>query len=467
MDTFYDSYINGLRDKAFHLMNAFYQAKHKGLNTLPAIPAEFKKEFFGLVDKVTLSLMEDTDNFYGYFLFQMSREIAFDLSSPTAVNFKGANYVIYFNPVIFLNLNRNQMESTIKHEILHILSLHLPRAKELKGSYSKLAINMAMDLVVNQHLNHLPPYAITLEMVNTKYAIKLEAYQLFEYYAEKLQDALNLLEEDDHAPEDDTRNNDTIKTKFNPDTTHDLWEASSDIDESTLIEFTEKVISNSEKGVAPAYVQSLIASLKSSKGELPWNLYLNRMMGTVESNKKLTVTRRNRRQPERLELRGQLRSHKAKIAVAIDISGSIRDEEFKQAMKEVINIVKNYNHVVTIIECDDQIQRVYQVKAVKDIKDRLNKRGSTKFNPVIEYANQNKINLLIYFTDGKGEDKLKTIPRGYHILWIISGHGEELSLKKPYGLVKKLSKVEIKDNILDASDVSSGGFSMNYHEKII
>ena len=35
-----------------------------------------------------------------------------------------------------------QMESTIKHEILHILSMHLVRAKELKGKYSTLAINI-------------------------------------------------------------------------------------------------------------------------------------------------------------------------------------------------------------------------------------------------------------------------------------------------------------------------------------
>ena len=54
-------------------------------------------------------------------------------------------------------------------------------------------------------------------------------------------------------------------------------------------------------------------------------------MGTVESNKKKTITRRNRRQPNRLDLRGELRNHKAEIAVAIDISGSISDEEFKQA----------------------------------------------------------------------------------------------------------------------------------------
>ncbi len=34
------------------------------------IPQDFKYEFFSLVDKVNLSLMEEEDNFYGYFCFR-------------------------------------------------------------------------------------------------------------------------------------------------------------------------------------------------------------------------------------------------------------------------------------------------------------------------------------------------------------------------------------------------------------
>ncbi len=92
-----------------------------------------------LVTMVNFMLIEDNDNFYGYFLLQMSREIKYDISSPTAVNFKVSKYVIYFNPYIFLNLTGKQMKSTIKHEIYHILSFHLNRAKSLKIKYSTLS----------------------------------------------------------------------------------------------------------------------------------------------------------------------------------------------------------------------------------------------------------------------------------------------------------------------------------------
>lgn len=444
---------------------------------------EFRREFFSLVDKVNFNLMEDKDNFYGYFLFQMNRDLKFDMSSPSGVNFKGAKYVIYFNPLIFLKLNMSQMETTIKHEILHVISLHLVRAKELKenGRYSTLAINLAMDVVVNQYLDALPPYSTTLEWVNLNYNLKLEAFQTFEYYLQKIQIELDLQEENEDGEEHDTNTDDELendesqnmefKNEYDPAKTHDIWDDSDDIDEKTMSEFTQKFVSLSKKGKTPEYLDSIISKLKSKNGELPWNLYLKKIMGTIEANKKKTITRRSRRQPNRLDLRGELRNHKAEIAVAIDISGSISDEEFKQAIKEVLAIVKNHNHEITIIECDNGIKKVYKVKKLKDVQDRVTAGGGTKFGPVFEYLNNStkKYNMLIYFTDGKGEDCLKVHPRGYKVLWVISGKGDKLSLKEPYGAVKKLSKVKEnnKGNNIDLKDVMYDGYSMNNQQPIL
>ena len=465
MESYFEIAKKELYKKAEEFINVSYMFKalRDGEKFDIDIAKEFEEEFFKLIDKVNLSLMEEKDNFYGYFLFQMGREIRFDISSPTAVNFKGAKYVIYFNPIIFLQLNIKQMESTIKHEIHHILSLHLIRAKELKGKFSTLAINLAMDIVVNQYLNNLPPYAITLKGINLKYELNLEPYNTFEYYAENIQNMLNVLEESDEGELDDSWED---NSGYNPEKTHDIWDEYEELDEKMLKEFTEKFVSNAEKGKLPIYLEGMISALKNSKGELPWNLYLKKLMGTVESNKKKTITRRNRRQPNRLDLRGELRNHKAEIAVAIDISGSIGDEEFKQAVKEVLAIVKNYNHEITIIECDNEVKRAYKVKSIRDIKERCSAGGGTKFTPAIEYANNKNINLLIYFTDGKGEEKLGVIPRGYRTLWVISGRGDTISLKEPYGAVKKLSKVEVKDTVVDMKDVRNDGYSMNNQEPI-
>ena len=468
MESYFERRVNKLYQQVNKLIDSaeMYKAKRNGEKFQPEITKEFKEDFFKLVDKVILSLMEDKDNFYGYFLFQMGREIRFDITSASGVNFKGAKYVIYFNPILFLQLNMKQMETTIKHEIHHVLSLHLSRAKELKNKYSTLTVNLAMDIVVNQYLDNLPPYSTTLKDVNLKYNLNMEAYNTLEYYAEKIQSELDLMEENDEGEEDDSQMTNSMVESYNPEKMHDMWQESDEFDEKTLREFAEKVINASQKGTIPSQVESLIANLKNSQGEIPWNIMLKKLMGTVESNKKKTITRRNRRQPNRLDLRGEIRNHKSEIAVAIDISGSISNEEFKQAIKEVLSIVKNYNHEITIIECDKEVKRVYKAKSVRDIKKRLTSGGATKFTPVFEYANNTKCNLLIYFTDGKGERKLEVVPRGYRTLWVISGRGDELSLDESYGPVKKLSNVEVKDTELELKDVKTDGYSMNNQEPI-
>ena len=461
MASYFEEQAKELYDRALEVVNVteVLKSNRKGNKFEVKIEEDFKRDFFSLVNKVNLSLMEDNENFYGYFLFQMEREIRFDISSATSVNFKGAKYVMYFNPIIFLELNMKQMETTIKHEILHVISQHLIRAKELKGKYSTLALNISMDVVVNQYLDYLPPYSITLEYINNKYDMKLEPYKTFEYYLEKVQTELDLQEENDEGEEVDS--NENVIVDFDPERTHDMWEESDEVDEKTLNEFTEKFADSAQKGKNPNYIDAMIKSLKNRNGELPWNLFLKKLMGTIEANKKKPVTRRNRRQPSRLDLRGELRGHKAEIAVAIDISGSISDEEFKQAIKEVLAIVKSHNQEITIIECDKEIRRAYKVKSPRDVQERIATGGGTKFSPVFEYANNKKINLLIYFTDGKGEEKLEVIPRGYKTLWVISGRGDKLSLREPFGVVKKLKKVDIKQDTIDMADVRSDGYSMN------
>lgn len=425
----------------------------------------FRKRFFALIDALNLRLLDDSDNFYGYFLFQTGRDLRFDLESPAGTSFKDAKYIMYFNPFLFLPLTPEQMESTLKHEILHILSLHLLRAKELRKEFSPLAVNLAMDIVVNTYISPLPADAVTLAVVNLQYGLAMPLFETVEYYAEEIQTALDRRQPRKKEPDEGTRSNDALPMKFNPETTHDIWDESDDIDEKAILEFTQKAADGARKEKLSSYLDSLLATLANKSNTLPWYAYLKKVVRTVAAERKKTTTRRNRRQPERLDLRGDLRNRKAKVYIALDISGSISDEEFKQAMEQVLQIVKVYNHDITLIECDNEIRRIYHVDKLTDLKERFPQRGGTAFAPVINYCNGKNPDILVYFTDGKGEEKLPQRPKGYSILWLLSGKDRTLSLARPYGVIKKLMPIKSKDPLFDFDTVEKGGFSMANQER--
>lgn len=430
------------------------------------LPPELVKEFFAFVSKISLNLLNDKDNFYGFFFFQMGKEIRLNIGSPTATNFKGAKYVMYFNPFIFMPLTIEQMENCLRHEILHIVFQHLQRAKDLQDHYSKLALNLAMDIVVNTYLRPLPPDAATLDWVNLQYKLYMKPFSTLEDYVEEIEEAMKRRQKTTTVTDEDNTANADILTKFDPLRTHDIWNESDSIDSQLLGRFTEKYVDAASRGTVSDHIANAIAALRESNHTLPWHIYLRRLAGTMASGNKKTTARRNRRQPERLDLRGELRNYKAKIYIALDISGSISDDEFKQAMEEVFDIVREYKTEITVIQCDDQIRKVYKVKTIKDLQPRPTGRGGTSYAPVIEYANRHKIDLLLYFTDGKGEERLRTLPGGYKILWLIGGNGEDLSLDKPYGIVKHLRPIAEQTSAAEFFFVEKGGYSMNNQEAI-
>jgi predicted metal-dependent peptidase len=170
---------------------------------------------------------------------------------------------------------------------------------------------------------------------------------------------------------------------------------------------------------------------------LSWQSILKKYVGTITSSKRKTRTRLNRRQPTRFDLSGEQDEKTLKIVVAIDTSASVTSDDVAKILNEVMAIIAKRKHALTVIECDSQVQRVYQPKNAGDIQKNVAGRGGTAFTPVIEYLNADRYfrdALLIYFTDGEGEQSIPR-PRTYRNLWVVLGDTENLSLKEPYGTV--------------------------------
>ena len=81
----------------------------------------------------------------------------------------------------------------------------------------------------------------------------------------------------------------------------------------------------------------------------------------------------------------------------------------------------------------------HKIEKPADVKLKVAGRGGTWFSPVIEYVNNDKYfrdALLIYFTDGYGEEKIPK-PKTYRNIWVLT-ESDYLSVENPYGLVLKM-----------------------------
>lgn len=398
----------------------------------------YKRRFFELIQDVILFLLEKDDAFFGQFMLRIKRNIRVDIKVPVATIPKLDGFNMFFNPYLFLECSKKEMAALLKHEIYHIINSHFYREIELKNRFNKEAISVAMDISINQYIKDLPPYYKRLDNVNLEYNLELEENRSMEDYAEKIYKSIKsrIKEDDKYFDNDNLHEIDMTKA-------HEIWDEI-DMKEESIESLTKKTAISAYNQNAPEGLEKIILSY-NEKPEIPWQRVLKSLLPSVKSGYKKTTTRRNRRQPERLELRGVLPKTEVELVVAVDISASIKEEDLKKILIEILSITSSTNSKIIIIECDDEVRRVYKLKSERDIQKRSADNGATKFSPVFKYMAENnmKNSILIYFTDGVGEKELEIKPINKKIIWVICGN-EELSLKNPYGEIKHIN-TEIRE----------------------
>lgn len=405
----------------------------------------FERNFYSLVENVIVSMIQGEDNFFGQFLVKIERDIKYDITWPLATVPMLKGYKIYFNPLLFLECNKREMIALFKHEIYHIMYGHHERERELRNKYTTTAVNMALDISINQFINNMPPESYRLERFNYEFYASLKEDKSIEVYAEEIEKIIkeklkNKMKSDDKD----------IGAVIDISKAHDAWEES-DLNKDSIKELTKKVAISSLKDKAPEDIKKIIASYKEIP-QISWQDELKSMLPTIRAGQRKTITRKNRRQPHRLDIRGTLPNLIPEVIVALDISASMSEKEIQKIMIEILDIAKNRSSKITVIECDDKIRRVYQAKSRNDFKKRSSNNGSTKFSPVFKYLQDNKLKnqVLIYFTDGVGEGELEVKSVTKNVIWVLTGK-DDLSLKKSFGKIKRIEVKEEKEQSATAA----------------
>ena len=432
-----------------------------------AILNEIEADCIQLLELMKLFLISERDSYYGYFLMNLTYDVDFSGRSIAGILLNRFPPVFHTNPLLLCKFTLKEILFIVCHEIDHIVLNH--PAEMLKSNPERNPdvfehFNLAADASVNdrllkemqdEHRGFLSAPEGHISSIALKKMFKLRTVRPLESYLyyfqliqnkplpERAQQPQRMLFAAGNAGEGEQEpdgNVVTAETCGKP-TDHEWSNAGEDAEEVTaatreLVNAAALLMNDEVRGQMPASFWQQVQMLNKPP-QFCWQAILKKYVGTIAAGKRKTRTRLNRRQPERFDLSGRQDDKVLKIVVAVDTSGSVSDRDVAFILNEIVAIIAGRKHSLTVIECDSEVQRVYQVKTQADIKKNVVGRGGTAFTPVIEYVNRDRYfrdALLIYFTDGYGEREIPR-PKTYRNLWVILGNPKNLSVKEPYGAV--------------------------------
>lgn len=435
--------------------------------------------FTEIIEYEKIYLIQCQDRFYGSILMDLDIGIDYTQRGPVDLKIDRSPFMLGINPLFCADYKFPEFTGLIVNEIVKMVWLHpaafanlnhekdekkhelLEKASSAASStVVKRDIRLAPDSEYSSNSNgcRLPEGTYTPTALNAELGVKSSESMPIEYYY----NILNKFKKPTPPGGGDSNGNmpggQGVATKNNNkgQNVHN-WEGS---DSEEVKEQIVSIVSNAfnslnekARGLIPSSVLSQIKALLEPP-EINWKQILRKMVGSVPVPYRKTRTRLNRRQPYRSDLCGKLPKRTVNIVCCFDTSGSMSDSDLKYCLNEVFNIIKCYEgYKVTIIECDAEVQRVYQAKSMADVQTKMRGRGGTSFIPAIQYINGEKPfdnptkypyagkfrdALMVYFTDGYGDYEIPK-PKTYRNLWVVLHDTKCLSLKEPYGDVKSLS----------------------------
>ncbi len=427
--------------------------------------------FRHIFEDIKLFLISKKDRYYGYFLININLEINFKKDIIAGVSIDSNPFIIIVNPLLLGKYKLREIIYIICHEIEHLVFNHpteMVRMNPKKNSDIHKKLNIAMDAAVNDMLNEyinneimlIPKDIITSRTISELTKKNVAYCQDYAYYYEligniEINNQKELLisemfENNMKRNQSEHNNSDIITANDSNGNKDHIWTNSDDYHEVSgeIKEFVKEVydgIPEFSRGLLPAYQIDAINKILAP-AKIKWQNVLKKYIGLIPIPYKKTKTRLNRRQPERFDISGRINDRTIRVVVAIDTSGSMSNKMLEYIFTEIFDILKHIKFELTVIECDADIGRVYKAKKISDINMEVTGRGGTSFTPVIEYINKNNYRdaLLIYFTDGFGDDEIPK-PKTYRNIWVVFNDINNLSVKNPHGIVIPLECDDINN----------------------
>ncbi len=350
------------------------------------------------------------------FFAALSRKIEkrADSSIPTAgvrVCPDSAQFEMIYNPDFFASLPEEHVRGVLKHEFYHLIFEHVTSRKP-EGVNHKVW-NICADLAINSHLQGELPEMACMPGVGPFEDLPL--HKSAEWYL------ANFPERDDEEGEGEGSSEggegegepgDGQPSNGNPGSfdDHSGWDdAAQSPEQQAANQMAKERLKNAMKEAAKEASQSAKGwgsisgavkedILKRLESKVDWRKVLRYFIKTSQrASRRSSVKRINKRYAYIHP--GKKVQRQAKIAIAIDQSGSVSDEMLSAFFGELNGLAKLAEFTVVPFDTNVDESKVYVWKKGKSQKAERVLCGGTCFNAPTEYVNSQNFDGVIILTD--------------------------------------------------------------------
>ena len=337
-----------------------------------------------------------------------------DRSIPTAgvwVNAQSGNFELMYNPEFFASLeNDTERLAILKHEFYHIIFLHVTGRLPAGGMSKKW--NYATDLAINglpDMVNALPSNCLIPAVKGTifeNFPAGLSAEQYYEMLPDGTGEGEGGTGEGSESGDGQGQGGEG-EGGDQPHGSHDGWggndpnvsDAVKEIAKERLKDAVKKAAMDAAKNgwgsVGSEMRQDIIDRMTQT---VDWKKTLRYFIKTsTRSNKVSSIKRINRRYP-RIHA-GRKVTRTARIAVAIDQSGSVSSDMLAKFFTELDGLAQLAEFVVVPFDTDVNEDLVFTWKKGERKKAERVMCGGTCFDAPTRWANKNKVDGMIVLTD--------------------------------------------------------------------
>lgn len=340
-----------------------------------------------------------------------------------------------------------QFLAMLRHTVLHLLWRHPQRyASAVQTPALAGLVRWATDAAVNDYLTDLPRNAVTSRRLGELLQEPVAPQQDSAVYLRQLR---HWQAQQAQTDQQLTLGGPAGETTGTAADGHAGWQRATDAAAETreqwraqLFQGVTSALSAKQRGTLPGHIQAALQPMLQ-RPALDWRAVLKRGLGQVPAGRQAAYGRFNRRQPVRMDLPGQIVRTWQRVAVFVDESGSMGNQEISYLLGQMATLLAVYPAQVTIYPFDTVVDETRGFRLEKRPQRLLRTGGGgTRFQAVFDslprlLAGQAQ-SLVVILTDGYGEEHVRpTLP--VTVVWLLTSPVAEFSVTHAPGTVVSLT----------------------------